>query len=180
MKRSAFLLLLIAAVIAGCGYTTGSLLPSHIKLIYIKPFRNRIELTEELSPEQYRFRTYRPNLETDITKEVIDKFINDGHLKVVEEEEADVILRGELIDYLRHPVRYGADSETVEEYRISIVCSVEFYDVRKDHVIWKEPRIIGDSTYNLSGPFATTENSAVNAAVSDLARRIVNRTIEGW
>ena len=164
----------------GCGYTTGSLLPSHIKQIYIYPFRNRIELTAELTPDQYRFRSYRPNLETDITKEVIDRFINDGHLKVVEEENADIVLKGELIDYLSQPVRYGADNETIEESRVSLVCFVELRDVKKDTLMWREPRIIGDATYNLSGAYASSESSAVSAAVSDLARRIVNRTIEGW
>ena len=171
---------MLAILIAGCGYTTGSLLPSHIKAIHIQPFRNKIELTEELALEQYRFRTYRSHLETDITKEVIDKFINDGHLKVVEEKNADLILTGELIDYLRTPVRYGADNETVEEYRISIVCSLKLKDVSKDVIMWQEPRVIGDSTYSLSGSYATSESSCVSAAVSDLARRIVNRTIEGW
>ncbi len=86
---------LVFVIISGCGYTTGSLLPAHIKTIHIRPFRNRIELTEELSFDEYRFRSYRVHLETDITKEVIDRFINDGYLKVVEEENADLILTGE-------------------------------------------------------------------------------------
>ena len=181
MKKTNFIfLLLLTAVTAGCGYTTGSLLPTHIKTIYIQPFRNKIELTKELAPEQYRLRTYRAHLETDITKEVIDKFINDGHLEVVEEENEDLILSGELIDYLRQPVRYGADNETVEEYRISIVCSVKVKDVSKDISLWESSRVIGDATYSLSGTYARSESSTVSAAVSDLARRIVNRTIEGW
>ncbi len=179
MKKFSFLLML-PLVIAGCGYTTGSLLPEHIETIHIQPFRNKIELTDELALDQYRFRTYRADLEIDITKEVIDKFINDGHLKVVEEENADLILSGELIDYLRTPVRYGADNEAVEEYRISIVCSLKLKDISKDVIMWREPRVIGDSTYSLSGSYATSEASCVSAAVSDLARRIVNRTIEGW
>ena len=182
MMKSAKLicLLLIAVVVAGCGYTTGSLLPVQIKTICIQPLRNRIELTEELSSEEYRFRGYTPHLETDITKKVIDRFINDGHLKVVEEQEADLILTGELIDYLRHPVRYGSDNETVEEYRISVVCSIKVLDVKKKVPMWQESRVIGDSTYSLSGTYAKSESSAISSAVSDLARRIVNRTIEGW
>ncbi len=77
-------------------------------------------------------------------------------------------------------MRYGEDNETVEEYRISIVCSVEVKNAKKDETRWKEPRIIGDATYILSGTYATSESTCVTAAVSDLARRIVNRTIEEW
>ncbi|MBN2097205.1 MAG: hypothetical protein JW714_01870 [Candidatus Omnitrophica bacterium] len=166
--------------ISGCGYTTGSLLPEHLKTIHIQPFRNKIELTDELSVDEYRFRSYRVQLETDITKELIDRFINDGHLKVAPQEQADLILTGDLIDYLRQPLRYGGDNETVEEYRISIVCSVQVKDVKNDKIIWQESRLIGDSTYNVSGTYAASESLTVSAAVSDLARRIVNRTIEGW
>ena len=137
-------------------------------------------MTDELSLEQYRFRTYAPHLETDITKAVIDRFINDGHLQVVKQNEADVILSGELIDYLRQPVRYGADNETVEEYRINIVCSVRFKEIKNDALKWQEPRLIGDSSYSLTGTYASSESSAISSAVTDLARRIVNRTIEGW
>ena len=40
MKKFSFLLML-AVLIAGCGYTTGSLLPGHIKAIHIQHFRNK-------------------------------------------------------------------------------------------------------------------------------------------
>ncbi len=179
MKKIIWLLLL-AVGLSGCGYTTGSLLPDRLKTICIQPFRNKIELTAEVTSEEYRFRSYRAHLETDVTKEVISRFISDGHLKVVEEGNANLILSAELVDYLYHPVRYGSDNETVEEYRISIVCSVEVTDVAGGTVLWRDSRVIGDSTYALSGTIATSEALAVKAAVSDLGRRIVNRTIEGW
>lgn len=180
MNSKLIFVILLSVIVAGCGYTTGSLLPTHIQTIYVEPFKNRIELTDELTTDEYRFRSYRVHLETDITKEVIRKFINDGHLKVVRKEEADVILSGELVDYLRQPLRYGADNEVVAEYRVSIVCSAQFRDIAKDELIWNEPRIIGDSTYNISGTYSVTESATVASAVSDVARRIVNRAIEGW
>ncbi|UCB56803.1 MAG: hypothetical protein JSV30_06320 [Candidatus Omnitrophota bacterium] len=186
VKRFNFIFLLLAiACMQGCGYTAGSLLPSHIKTIHIRPFRNKIELTGELRQEEYRFRSYRTHLETDITKEVISRFINDGHLQVIDEKNADVVLEGELIDYLSQPVRYGSDNETVEEYRISIVCSVKLNDIKENKLMWQESRIIGDTTYSDSDQsqargYYTSESTAVSSAVSDLARRIVNRTIEGW
>lgn len=172
--------LLVLAGICGCGYTTGSLLPSDLKTIYIQPFRNKIELTEELTHDEYRFRTYRAQLETDITREVAERFVTDGHLKVAQEEDADLVLKGELVDYLRQPVRYGADNESVEEYRVSVICSVVLEDKVHNKIMWENPRVIGDSSYNLSGTYARSEDSALAEAISDLARRIINHTIEGW
>lgn len=181
MKKSVYYIFFIFLLaISGCGYTTGSLLPAHIKTIYVQPFRDRIELTKELSSEDYRFRSYTPHLETDISKEIISKIINDGHLKVVAENEADVILSGDLYDYLRQPVRYGSDNETVEEYRLSVICLITVKDAARDKILWNAARIIGDATYSLSGTYASSESSAISAAVSDLARRVVNRIVEGW
>ncbi|MFH1046078.1 MAG: LptE family protein [Candidatus Omnitrophota bacterium] len=181
MKNMKYLVMLFVALgMAGCGYTAGSLLPSDLKTIYLEPFRNKIELTTELTFDEYRFRSYRAQLETDINRELRDRFITDGNLKVVESEKADLILTGELIDYLRVPVRYAADNETVDEYRITIVCSAQLKKTQSDQFLWKEPRIIGDSAHILSGTTANNESVAVEAAVDDLARRIVNHTIEGW
>ncbi|MFC1632084.1 LPS assembly lipoprotein LptE [Candidatus Omnitrophota bacterium] len=180
MIRKFVLALLLALSTAGCGYTTGSLLPEHLKTIRVQPFRNKIQLTAEVPADQYRFRSYTPNLETDITKAVLDRFLTDGNLKIVEEANADLILTGVLVDYLRQPVRYGSDNEDVDEYRVSIICAVEVKDVRDGSTLWQDPRVIGDSTYNVSGTYAVSEAATIDNAVADLARRIVNRTIEGW
>lgn len=176
------LLIIITTLLCccGCGYTTGSLLPSELETIYIEPFRNKIQLTEELSSEQYRYRSYRAQLEVDVTQAVIENFIIDGNLEVAKRKDADLILSGNLIDFLRQPLRYGADNETVDEYRVSIICSLELMNVQKNELMWEESRVIGDSTYNISGAFSGTEASSVSVAIADIARRIVNRTIEGW
>ena len=179
-KYPLFVIIATLLYCCGCGYTTGSLLPSELETIYVEPFRNKIPLTEELSSEQYRYRTYRAQLEVDVTQAVIERFIIDGNLKVVKREDADLILNGNLIDFLRQPLRYGADNETVDEYRVSIICSLELMNTQKNELMWAESRVIGDSTYNVAGAFSGTEASSINAAVTDIARRIVNRTIEGW
>ena len=46
--------------------------------------------------------------------------------------------------------------------------------------MWEEKGFIGDATYFTSGTLAKTEDTALDEAVDDLARRIVERTIEWW
>ncbi len=169
---------LLSTILLGCCYTTGSLLPSNIKTIYVKTFTNKIDITAEVS-EISRYRIYAPFLEVDITKEIIDRFIYDGNLQVVEKENADLILRGELIDYNRQSLRYDVNDE-VEEYRLSLVVDLSLYDSRKEENMWEEKGFIGDSTYFTSGSLAKSEDTALNEAIGDLARRIVERTVEGW
>ena len=164
--------------LTGCGYTTHSLLPSHIKTIYIKPFENNIDITGEVS-DRHLYHSYRPLLEIDLTNEIIDRFIYDGALKVVRHPDADIILAGEVIDYLREPLRYSENDE-VEEYRLSLVANMKLRDLRSDELLWEERRFIGDTTYFTRGSLSKSEDVALDDAIKDLARRIVERTVEGW
>ena len=47
-------------------------------------------------------------------------------------------------------------------------------------VMWKEKGFAGETTYRTSGSLAKSDDAAVNDAIDDLARRIVERTVEAW
>ncbi len=167
---------LFAVIIAGCGYTTRSLITSSYKTIYVRPFVNKIDITEETSVAR-RYQTYHPLLENDITRRLIDRFILDGNLRLAKEQDADLILSGELIDYRREALRYtGTDNKNVEEYRIDIVVNIKLYDTSNQTTLWKEDNFIGDTTYFTEG----SESTAIRTAVEDLSRRIVNRVVDVW
>lgn len=171
-------LLLIMPAFNGCGYTTGSLLPAHIKNIYVESFANSIPITDETS-ERMIYKTYRPRLEVDVTRAVIDKFIFDGHLRIAQKKDADVVLSGELVDFRREPTKYGSD-DNIEQYRISIAVDMELKDVAENKTLWKEESFTGNEYYYRVGSQARSEDAAVSDAIDDLARRIVERTIEVW
>ncbi|MDP2938581.1 MAG: LptE family protein [Candidatus Omnitrophota bacterium] len=163
---------------AGCGYTTRSNIATTIKTIYIEPFKNKIDFTSEFS-EARNIKTYFPLLETKITQTVVDRFIFDGNIKVVKKDKADVILKGELTDYIRDTLRYD-DNNNVEEYRLNLVVNMSLWKKDEDKVIWSEPRFVGQATYFTSGSQAKSEAVALNDALTDLARRIVERAVEQW
>lgn len=166
-------------IVAGCGYSTGARLPSYVKTIYIPTFVNKIDVTSEVT-DRYGYKYYKPGMEIDITNTVINKFIYYGKLRVVKtEEEADLVLKGELTGYARDPLRYFPDSQEVEEYRLTIFASVDLIDKKRDEISWDDT-IGGDTTYYASGSLAVSEETAIKNAIEDLARRIVDRTVEGW
>ena len=179
MRGDFIKLALCLIFISGCGYTTGSMLPADIRSIYVEPFKNRIDLTGELAAYEYRYRTMQPHIEIDVTNKVIDEFMFDGNLKLSRRENADLILSGEILNFYRHPITYKEDRQ-IEEYRLSIVASLTLYDARKQKVWWQESNFIGDTIYTASGTYAESEESALDDAVKDLARRIVERVVEGW
>ena len=175
-KPLAFFLLII--FISGCGYTMRTLLPAKYKNIHISHFKNKTAITEE-TRDQERLRVYYPLLEIKITNSVINRFIFDGNLKVTRSQNADLILSGELISYSRDPLRYDND-RNVEEYRLNIAVNLSLQDAETGEILWEETNFVGDTTYDRTGANAVSESTAIEDAITDLVRRIVERTIENW
>jgi hypothetical protein len=172
-KLLSFCFLLLA--LEGCGYTTRSMISSQYKSIYVTPFVNLIDFTKEAYAAN-KYRVSRPHLETDITRAVTDKYYIDGNLRPDREDSADLILKGELAEFRRDPLRY-MDNDEVEEYRLNLIVNITLYDREEKRVVWQELGFTGDTTYF---PQAKSEDVAVNDALKDLARRIVERTVEQW
>jgi len=171
----------LLASIAGCGYTTRSMISNKYKTIYVVPLVNKIDITREADANN-KYKLYRPMLETDITRALTNKYLFDGNLRPVKSQDADLMLRGELVEFRRDPLRYNDDDE-VEEYRSSIVVNLSLWDTKDSKLVWQENRFTGDFTYFTGYTKSGTpksDDTAVNDAVDDLVRRIVERTVEEW
>ncbi len=184
MKATLFLLstfYFLLSTLFGCGYTTHSVYRGVEKTICVEPFANKVDiLSEDATSLSQRFRTYHPLLETDIRTAVINRFMSDGGLRIAKRDEADLILKGELIDYQRDALRYENNQEDVAEYRISLVMRLSLYKKGEEKPVWEEPNFIGDTTYFISGAQAKTEKAALDDAIADLVRRVVERLVENW
>src|SRR4029453_815326 len=82
----ALVLLAFFAFLPGCGVysTSPGVLPGHITTIAIPAFENR---------------TVQGGLDEEITQAVITRFVEDNHLRVVSESEANALLTGAVTDY---------------------------------------------------------------------------------
>ncbi len=171
--------LLFLILVSGCGYTAKSFLDQNIKTIYVDNARNKIDLTKETEYKD-NYRIYRPGLERKITKAVKDRFVFDGNLKVVNsKEDADSVLTCEITDFRKEPLQY-TDGEEVDEYRLKIIVNIKLADLKNGAVLVDEKDFVGETTYTKSGAFTKSESSAQDDAVTDLARRIAEKVIEGW
>lgn len=165
--------------LCGCGYTTRPGLASHLKTIYVKPFANKIDVTQLTSGHE-RFPIYRHRMDADLTEAVLDRYQFTGLLRPASAERADCRLEGELVEFRRDPLRYDA-SQQVEEWRLNVVVNLRFFDqTTGDVLLWEEQRFTGDATYFALGPQTESENAALDRAITDLARRIIERTVENW
>jgi hypothetical protein len=171
-----------AASFAGCGYATHSAAYKKTTKIYIKPFENKVDLninTEYSDRNPYRL--YRAGMETKITDAIINRFLVDGYLKVVsKQDDADLVLSGALVNFDKQPLRYDQRSENVDEYRANIVVDMSLEDATQNKKVWSEKGFVGFFEYNQTGLNSVSEDAAITNAIADLAKRIVERTVEDW
>jgi hypothetical protein len=183
VSRRLLVILLVAdcwLLIAGCGYTTRPGLASYLRTIHVKPFVNTIDMTQ-LTTATNRLPIYRHGMETDVTKAVLNRFQFTGLLRPAGADKADCRLEGDVVQFRRDALRYDANQQ-VEEWRLSVVVNVRFYDlhVTMDAPAWEESSLTGDTTYFERGSKAESESAALDRAIQDLARRIVERVVENW
>jgi hypothetical protein len=157
-----------AGLVDSCGYTTSpALLPSHLKTIAIPTFENG---TTEVTIEQ------------DITNAVIQKFVQDNHLRVVDERSADCVVKGRVVEY-RNSIFGISDASLAQEYRVSVGVSVTFKDVVKNREVWHEDNLVKTSNYyvqSVPGQTARTELDGRKEAIQKIADEILSRSIESW
>jgi hypothetical protein len=181
--KAAGLLLAVCVVSVGgngCGYTTrSSLISSKYRTICIAPFVNKIDITQEVDTGN-KYKVNRPMVESEVTRMVINKYLFDGNLKPVSAENADLLLKGEVVEFRRDPLRYD-ENENAQEYRVSLRVNLKLVDRRdNDTALWEENGFTGTADYFVSGAGAKSESAAVTESIQDLARRIVERTVEDW
>jgi Lipopolysaccharide-assembly len=175
---SVFIVMFAGFCISGCGYTTASLLPPDQDSIFVDNFTNEIDPSQEISNRRSSY-SYRPGMENEITRAVIDAFIFDRQLEVYSKDNAVLLLKGSLIDFRQFPLSYN-DDDNVDEFRMEIYVDLELYDNRTNTLVWAENRFMGTTSYAISGPNRKTDAQAVKDAVNDIAKRILERTVETW
>ena len=164
MRRRAFLLLPLAALLSGCGYTVRGTLPAHIQSISVPIFRNR---------------TQEPAVETLITRAVVEGFSTNGRLRVVSSGQADAVLDGEVIGYTVGSIAFDKDSN-VRVYRLVVTVNIRLRDVKQNAVLFQQNDVREQADFRVQDAVSQTisrEETALRAAATEIGRAIVSLTI---
>lgn len=165
MGHRVLLFTVIAVLAAGCGYSTSSRTAKDIKSIAVPFFANQ---------------TSEPALEITVTESIIQNLVEDNTLKVVDEDDADAVLRGEIVEFENRPFSFNAELRA-EEYHVVIKVKAELFNRRLDEEVWKERTFKGDGSYFLDVPDTdTTFDDAVEEAIKEITEQILNLTVQDW
>ncbi len=116
--------------------------------------------------------TFKYGLEETLTDSVIKEFISDGRFQVVGEKEADVILRGEIVQYLKETP--SKVTTTLEENRIRIEVLVSLVS-KKEKKTLKERKMEEVFAYSSSEVGGIqTEDEAVEEACKEIAEKLID------
>ena len=162
MRRGAVLLL--AALLGGCGYTVNGTLPSHIQTVAVPIFQNR---------------TSEPAIEGLITRAVVEAFSTNGRLKVVGSGQADAILDGEITGYSVASIAFDRNAN-VRQYRLVVAVNLRMRDVRRNTVLFQQNDVREQADFSVQNAVSLTisrEETALRAAAVDIGRAIVNLAI---
>lgn len=177
--------LVFAAVLSGCAYTTKSSLDPKYRTVYVSAFYDK---------------TRNYGLQAPLTDAVIRKFVTDTRLNVVKEDEADLKIEGVILDYKLKGLTYDARDE-VTQYLAVITAGVRLTNLHTGNLLWEDKLMTGETSFYTreagqssdrlrgnAGTFLPTvrafpteeENRAASEALEQLASDIFYRTVEPW
>lgn len=165
-----FFLLFLSA----CGYHIagrGSHLPPEIRTIAIPVFHNK---------------TLEPLIEEELTSGVVRKFQEDSRIRVVNREDAHVILLGSVVSFKEIPLSFD-EAQNVLEYRIEVTTHFELFRnemplSQPDHLLWKRD-ITVSTEYIVTGDVMFTRTAKLQAFKElsrNLSDEVVDRVMWGW
>lgn len=154
-------------VSSGCGYTASpALLPQHLKSVAIPVFENG-------TPEA--------QLEQQITDAVVQAFVKDNHLRIVDEKSANAVVRGKVTQYKNAVFGFSSTAQATE-YRVTVGLQVMFKDLVKNRELWSD-EIVKSAIYyvqQVPGQEAKTELDGRKDAIAKIADEVLSRSVEGW
>jgi outer membrane lipopolysaccharide assembly protein LptE/RlpB len=155
---------LLAAAVAGCGYSFRGTLPEHIQTVAVPVFANK---------------TGEPAVESFLTSAVVEAFSTNGRLRVVKREVADAVLEGEVIGYSVQSISYDSQAN-VRQYRLVVTMNLKLLDMKKSAVLFEEHSLREKADFQVMNAVSQTisrEETAVRTAATEIARAIVSLTV---
>ena len=155
---------LLAAAVAGCGYSFRGTLPEHIQTVAVPLFANK---------------TGEPRIESLLTSAVVEAFSTNGRLRVVKREDADAVLEGEVVGYSLLSISYDSQAN-VRQYRLIMTINLKLLDMRRSAVLFEERNLREKADFQVMNAVSETisvEETAVRTAATEIARAIVSLTV---
>jgi outer membrane lipopolysaccharide assembly protein LptE/RlpB len=161
--------LLLAGLLQGCaGYHLGPAKPAYLREVH------------SIAVPMFGNTTLVPRIEALITGTVIKQFQQDGTFRIVNESNADAVLKGEIIGVGRNPAR-SVRGNVLSTTEFTLVLTVKYTLVGRDGKDLGYPgQVSGSTSFFVGSDVNTDQRQALPLAADELARHLVSQLSEGW
>jgi len=168
MHRILFLILftLLALSATGCGvYSTSSgRIDESIRLVAVPYFENS---------------TAEPNIEVELTENIISALQDDNTLRVVDLRDAATELTGKVVRYnLREA--FTTSELQVDEYQVQIMVELTMRVLETGEALFEKKRITGTGNFSVDDTGGSAEADARSTAAAEIVREVLAAVVEDW
>lgn len=154
--------LIIACAAIGCGpysfSASGKLAFNSIHVVSFENSTIEYELTDRLYDA------------------VIESFIRDNTVQVLDASKAEAVMTGTLTSYRRDPYNYDAQ-DVVSEYAVKVTLHVRVVKANSEEVIWEDD-FYAEGIYNANTEAETEEGQ--QRVIDKIAADILDKTTKSW
>jgi Lipopolysaccharide-assembly len=182
--KNFFAAVVICSVLSGCfGYHIGPVKPYYLQDVHT------------IAVPTFKNETLIPRIEVLVTGTVIKQFQQDGTFQIRNQENADVILKGEITRISRSPAR-SVRGNVLATAEFNLAMHVKYKLVGRDgKLLVRSGEVSGTTSFfvgtggtnddttaktNTVADVTTDERQALPLATEELATRLVSQLSEGW
>jgi hypothetical protein len=166
--KKAFPALLLAFLFGSCaGYKLGPAKPAYLNQIH------------SIAVPTFGNTTLSPRIEVLVTSTVVKQFQQDGTFRIATQDQADAILKAEIVAVGRSPARsVRGNVLSTTEFNLSL--SVKYSLVGRDGKALAAGGANGSTSFFVGLDVNTDERQAMPLAAEELAKQLVSQLSEGW
>ena len=165
MKFRAFLLLVSAVVLGGCGvsYRWTSRVLDEIRTVAVPVFQNQSGAAE---------------LGSIVTQYTLREFQREGTFAIRRHGDSSIEVQGTIVKAERRPISFARGyGMRADEYRYYVTAEVSFVDMETGKVLQNNRKYTAETTFMIQGDLLTGQRNAAQRIAAELARQIVDDVV---
>ena len=135
----------------------------------------RTALVQSINVPVFENETAEFGLAEQLTAGVIDGFVTDNQVQVLDASAAEATLTGRITDYQRKAYTFD-ETDQVSEYIVEIWVTAELVKRDGSGAVWTQPSLRGFGVYASTAD----ETEGQRLAIEKLTEDIINLTIRSW
>jgi len=163
------LLTAVCLILTGClGYHVGPVKPNVLRDVHV------------IAVPTFENKTLLPRVEVLVTDSVIKQIQQDGTYKVAEKDNADAVLKAEIIEISRTPAR-SVRGNVLATTEFNLAMHVRYkVQTRSGTLLMPDAEVVGTTSFFVGTDVTTDERQALPLAAEELATHLVTQLSEGW